>query len=192
MKIKQFTLLFFLLLLACPMFAQSKFGYTSFNSVMQLMPEYADYETRLYLLQESYKNEADRMDREFNRQYAEFLHEQTKMSESILKKRQKELQNLMDDGINFKKNAQEQLQNERDKMLFSLRETLLYAIQRVGKRRKLDYIVDTDAHTYLYMGSNGVDVTHDILVELGIEKEQVSGSFDNPLISLGDTLKQVK
>lgn len=177
-----------------PSFAQnnSKFGYLSFNSVMQLMPEYSKYDTRLILLQESYKAEADRMDREFNRQYAEFLHEQTTMSESILKKRQKELQNLMDQSISFKKDSQENLNKERDLLLQELRMKLVDVIQKVAKKQNLDYVIDTDSHTYLYMGSRGVDITHAVFIELGVEKAPVQSSFDNPVIAVQDSLKQIK
>lgn len=177
-----------------PSFAQNntKFGYLSFNAVMQLMPEYSKYDTRLILLQESYKAEADRMDREFNRQYAEFLHEQTTMSESILKKRQKELQNLMDESISFKKESQENLNRERDLLLQDLRMKLVDVIQKVAKKQNLDYVVDTDSHTFLYMGSRGVDITHAVFIELGVEKAPVQSSFDNPVIAVQDSLKQIK
>lgn len=189
--------IFAALLLACvllPSFAQAqnKFGYLSFNAVMQLMPEYSKYDTQIILLQESYKAEADRLDREFNRQYAEFLHEQTRMSESILKKRQKELQNLMDQGITFKKEAQENLNRERDLLLQDLRLKLVDVIQKVAKNQNLDYVVDTDSHTYLYMGSRAVDITHAVFIELGVEKAPVQSSFDNPVIAVQDTLKQIK
>ena len=68
-------ILFLLLLATMPAMAQGelKFGYLSYNVVMQAMPEYAAMQSSMAELREKYEAEQKRVEDDFNKKYEEFL-----------------------------------------------------------------------------------------------------------------------
>ena len=69
-----------------------KYGYLSYDAVLHSMNEYATVETSMMQLNEKYAAEQKRAEDEFNRKYEEFLDTQRDMPQTILQKRQSELQ----------------------------------------------------------------------------------------------------
>lgn len=145
------------------------FGYISFNKTVQMMPEYLEAQLKLEELQAEYKNEVERSKREFDRQYTDFLIHQDQLSSTIVAKRQKELQLLMDNNVEFRNNVNKALEEHRTRLLDPLKQKVLEAIAAVCKEKQLDYVVDTDQRTYLYINSDRVvDISADVYLKLGI------------------------
>lgn len=82
--------------------AQGKFGYLSYDAVLKAMPEYAIAEQNLANLTAQYESEVKRAEDEFNTKYEQFLDGQHEFPQTILQKRQRELQDLMEKNIAFK------------------------------------------------------------------------------------------
>lgn len=151
---------------------ESKFGFIDFNGTLRQMPEYAEAETSLRSIQLDYNEEIERSKREFERQYIEFMLEQDHLSASIVAKRQKELQLLMDNNAQFRDNIQSELEARRDELLTPIKKKLLEAVSKVCISEKLDYVVDTGKGTYLFINpEKGVDITDPVYSLLGIEKK---------------------
>jgi Skp family chaperone for outer membrane proteins len=149
---------------------ESKFGYLDFNGTLKLMPDYKAAEVSLQKMQADYKLEIDRSKGEFERQYIEFMLEQDHLSASVVAKRQKELQLLMDNNAQFRDRVQEELEAARIELLDPLKKKLLVVISEVCTRKDLDYVIDTGTHTYLFINDKkGVDISHDVYAALGIE-----------------------
>lgn len=149
---------------------ESKFGYLDFNSTLKLMPEYLEAEINLQKMQSDYRAEIERSKREFERQYIEFLLEQEHLSASIVAKRQKELQLLMDNNAQFRDKVQEELESHRVNMLDPIKKKLLSAISKVCTEKNLDYVIDTGSKAYLVINpEKGVDISSSVFSLLGIE-----------------------
>ncbi|HZK04065.1 MAG TPA: OmpH family outer membrane protein [Bacteroidaceae bacterium] len=149
---------------------QNKFGYINFNRTMEMMPEYMEAQLQLQRIQSNLKNEVERSEREFNRQYVDFLHNQEYLTKTILLKRQKELQQLMESGIEFKKRAQIELENERKNLLDPLNLKLLNSIKRVSDSLDLDYVVNTNSRSFLHINQErGVDISIEVYRQIGID-----------------------
>lgn len=149
---------------------ESKFGYLDFNSTLKLMPEYLEAEINLQKMQSDYRAEIERSKREFERQYIEFLLEQEHLSASIVAKRQKELQLLMDNNAQFRDKVQEELESHRVNMLDPIKKKLLSAISKVCTEKNLDYVIDTGSNAYLVINpEKGVDISSSVFSLLGIE-----------------------
>lgn len=134
------------------------------------MPSYLEAQLNLQQIQSDYKEEIERSKREFERQYIEFMLEQDHMSPSIVAKRQKELQLLMDNNAKFRDNVQAELESKRNELLAPIRKSLLQAVADVCQEQNLDYVVDTGTRTYLYINQNkGVDISANVYSMLGIE-----------------------
>lgn len=151
---------------------EGKFGFIDFNATLRRMPEYLEAEINLRKIQNEYHEEIERSKREFERQYIDFLLEQDHLSASIVAKRQKELQLLMDNNAQFRDNVQLELEARRDEMLMPIKKKLLSAVSDVCTGQNLDYVVDIGKGTYLYINQEkGVDITDPVYEILGIERK---------------------
>ena len=177
MKTFGLKLTVFALFLTLSLSAQeSKFGYLDFNSTLKLMPDYIVAEKNLQQMQEDYRLEIERSKGEFERQYIEFMLEQDHLSASVVAKRQKELQLLMDNNAQFRDKVQQELEAARMEMLDPLKKKLLVIISEVCTKKDLDYVIDTGTHTYLFINDKkGTDISHDVYVALGIESALPDG-----------------
>lgn len=167
---KRFTTLLFALTLFLVSFAQEgRFGYLNFDETIMLMPEYKKAEDKLQKLQDEYSEEISRQQNEFYRQYTEYLHGQKLLSQTIIMKRQKELQLLYDENMEFNRSAKESLAKEREALLEPIKVKLLNAINRIGKQMKLDYVIDMGSHSYLFINQDkGIDISVPVYRALGI------------------------
>jgi uncharacterized protein YqeY len=96
-----------------------KFGYLSYDAVLKAMPSYAEAQKSFNDLKASYAKELERSESEFSKQFAEYVDGQKTFPENILLKRQKELQQLMEQSLTFKQEAQ-QLLDKAEKELQDL------------------------------------------------------------------------
>ena len=149
---------------------EGKFGYIDFNGTLKLMPEYMEAQIILLKTQSDYREEIERSKREFERQYIEFMLEQDYLSPSIVAKRQKELQLLMDNNAEFRDKVQSELEAKREELLIPLKKKLMKAVSDVCTEQDLDYVIDTGKGTYLFINPDkGVDISEVIYKRLGIE-----------------------
>ena len=79
-----------------------KFGYVSYSTLLESMPDYAVAMNKYAQLEEKYAAETRRVEDEFNAKYEAFLEGQRDFPPSILNKRQSELQELLEKNIAFK------------------------------------------------------------------------------------------
>ncbi len=162
-------LLTFLLALPLAVAAQVRMGYLSYNKVMQQMPEYAQAQEELTTLKTQYDNEATRSEEEFQRKFTEFLQGQKDFPQNILLKRQGELQSLMENGIDFRLEAQKLLTEAEQDLLAQVSAKLDEAIRAVGDEGGYLCIINTDANQCPYINSTvGDDVTYAVMMKLGL------------------------
>ena len=147
------------------------FGYLSYNDVMKAMPEYAQAMKSLEELKASYDQEMVRAEQDFSKKFAEYVDGQKSFPENIMLKRQKELQQLMEQSMAFKKEAQELLTKAEADLMAPIRSRLNDAIQAIGKNRNFAYVLNTDANAYPYISGDGEaeDCTDAVLTQLGIQ-----------------------
>lgn len=147
------------------------FGYLSYNDVLHAMPEYAQAMKSLEELQKTYDQEMARAEQDFSKKFTEYLDGQKSFPENIMLKRQKELQQLMEQSMQFKKEAQELLTKAESELMEPVRARLAEAIQIVGKKRNYAYVLNTDANAYPYISDEGEaeNCTDAVLIQLGIK-----------------------
>ena len=144
------------------------FGYLSYNDVMHAMPEYVQAQKSLEDLKKTYDEEMSRSEQDFTKKFAEYLDGQKSFPENIMLKRQKELQQLMDQGLQFKQGAQELLTKAEAELMEPIHARLTEAIQAVGKKRNYAYVLNTDVNAYPYISGDGENCTDAVLSQLGI------------------------
>lgn len=157
-------LFLFLIVLSFSMLAKAQFGYYSGNGVLQALPSYhqakADYER----LCQRCEKEIEHNERELTRQYVAFLDGYRDFPEPILRKRQNELQRLVDNSVNFRKELRKWLAQAKDSLYAPSREAVAVAVEKVAVACDLDYVIDTDAAVYKYINpEKAVDITRMLL-----------------------------
>ena len=171
---------------------EGKFGDIDFNSTLKLMPEYLEAEINLQKIQSDYKEEIERSKREFERVYIEFMLEQDQLSASIVAKRQRELQLLMDNNAQFRDKVQSDLEAKRAELLSPIKNKLLKTVSDVCTEQNLDYVVDTGKGTYLFINQNrGVDISTQVYKQLGIDNQTEKIVEGEPPVIVSSDKKQV-
>ena len=166
------SLFLLIALLSLTATAQSKFGYVSFREVLTAMPEYATAQADLEALQKKCENELAQSEKDFNKKYAEFIDGQESFPAIIRDKRQKELQELMEKSLEFKKEVQKTIAQARRDMMEPLRERISEAARKLCADEGFDYIIDADKDIYIAINENtGTDVTAQLKAALGIPVE---------------------
>ena len=113
--------------------------------------------------------------------------EQDHLSASIVAKRQKELQLLMDNNAEFRDKVQTDLENKRDELLIPLKKRLMEEIAGVCTEQNLDYVIDTGKGTYLFINPDkGVDISVPVYRKLGIEVVEAVPENGQPVLINSD------
>ena len=163
---KLFLLLF---VLALPLLAsaQIRFGYFSYDTVLKSMPDYLMAQRNIDDLRQKYDNEMKRSEQEFNAKYEEFLDAQRDLVPSILRKRQTEIQEMMEKNVAFKQEAQRLLKQAEADAFTPVKRKLNEAVAKVGAQLGYAFILNTDGDACPYVNPEmGEDATEAIKSEL--------------------------
>lgn len=140
------------------------FGYLSYDAALKSMPEYAQVQESLSKLRAQYEDEARRAETEFNAKYEEFLDGQHDFPQTILQKRQSELQDLLERNIAFRNESLRLLAEAEQEAMAPLHQKLSNALQSVGFLRGVAFIINTDQNACPFINPEmGIDVTEDVL-----------------------------
>ena len=159
---KAILLVLLALMAAMPTMAQNdlKFGYLSYATALQAMPEYAAMQNNMAELRQKYEAEQKRVEDDFNKKYEEFLDGQKSYPKTILQKQQSELQEMLDKNIAFKKESQRLLSQAEEEAMAPIRVRLAGVLDAIGRERGYAFIVNTDEKAALWLNpAMGEDVS---------------------------------
>ena len=144
-----------------------KFGFLSYDAVLKSMPEYATFQSSMTQLKEKYEAEQKRVENDFNKKYEEFLDGQAGYPQTILQKRQSELQEMLNKNIAFKKESLQLLSKAEAEALAPLKEKLNSVLAQIGQERGLAFILNTDVNAVPWlnvaMGENLTEAVKELL-----------------------------
>lgn len=158
-------LIFSILLTIMPLLAsaQMRFGYFSYDAVMKAMPEYVKAQQSINQLRAKYEEEMKRAEQEFNAKYEDFLEVQRDLVPTILRKRQTELQDIMEKNIAFKADAQRLLKQAEADAFAPVKNKLNEAVEKVGRKQGYAFVLNTDGDACPYVNPEmGEDATEQI------------------------------
>ena len=157
---KKLFLLIVLGVLSLTANAQTRFGYFSFDNVLKSMPDYVMAQRSIDDLRQKYDAEMKRAEDEFNSKYEEFLDVQKDLVPAILRKRQAELQEMMQKNINFKNESQRLLKQAEADAFAPVKNKLYNALTKVGQAQGYAFILNTDGDACPYVNTEmGEDAT---------------------------------
>ena len=160
-----------ILLLIAPMsvFAQ-KFGHIKTQEILVAMPDYIKAQTDIQTMQKQYEDEMKRAQEEFNKKFTAYQEEQANLPKNIQDRRQKELQELSQKGMQMQQDAQQELERSWMTMLEPIAKKIDDAINAVGQDGGYVYIFDLNATQIPFVNETlSTDVTSAVKAKLGIQ-----------------------
>lgn len=156
--------LWLLLLLPIAVMSQSKFGYFSYSGVLDSVPQYVEAVSNYNQLKQRCIKEIEHNELELTRFYVAYLDGQRDFPEPILRKRQKELQQMIDNSVHFRDQLKQWLRQAKDSLCRPSFQLVDSALARVCREMPLTYVIDTDDKAYKYINPDfGVDITSDVI-----------------------------
>lgn len=171
-------ILFFLFFVSFAVFAKAQFGYYSNSNVLKALPTYGQAAAEYESLCSRCEKEIEHNERELTRKYVAFLDGYRDFPEPILRKRQNELQRLVDNSIAFRKELKAWLVQAKDSLFAPSREILAVALEKVCVACNIDYAIDVDVVAYAYINPNkAVDITR-MLLDAALNPEKPVTALD--------------
>ena len=169
--------LFLIALIPIVASAQIQFGYLSYQQVLKEMPEYTQAMQELQTLKAKYDEEAARGETEFQRKFVDFLQGQKDFPQTIMQKRQAELQTLMDNGVAFRVQVQGLIAQAEKDLVAEVQKKLNRVLLEVGVEYGYGFILNTDDNACPYINPVvGVDVTELVRQKLKVEASATNES----------------
>lgn len=164
-----------LLLILVPLFAtaQTRFGYYHHSEVLNAVPGFKKAQKEYELLKQRCDAEIERNEKELTRYYVAYLEGQQDFPEPILRKRQKELQQMVDSSILLRDQLKQWLSEAKDSLFMPFEEKITSAIEYVCVKGNLAYAINAEDVVYKYINPNiGVNITQSIINRVNPQKIQ--------------------
>ena len=160
-----------ILLLIAPMsvFAQ-KFGHFNAQEILAVMPETQKAQTDIDTMRKQYEDEIKRTEDEVSKKFAAYQQEQANLPKNIQERRQKELQDLAEKGMQYQRDAQQELERSWMEMLEPIYKKLNDAVKAVGDEGGYVYLFDISTTQIPYVNETlSTNVSAAIKAKLGIQ-----------------------
>jgi len=143
--------------------AQAKIAHVDISEIMGKMPAMLDAQKQLEKLSTTYDADYKTMVDEFQARVKKYDTEQTTVSDKINEERAKEVQDMQKRIVDFRDNAQKELQKKEQDLTKPLYEKIRASIQKVGKAKGYQYVVNSDQ----LLLADGPNITADVKKDLG-------------------------
>lgn len=143
--------------------AQTKTAHVDVNEIMSKMPQMISAQKDLEKLSSTYDADYKKMVDEYQAKLKKYEAEAATVTETVNVDRSKEVQDIQKRIVDFRDNAQKELQQKESDIVKPLMEKVKNAIQKIGKAKGFQYVLD--GSTLLL--ANGTDLTADVKKDLG-------------------------
>ncbi|WP_418264789.1 OmpH family outer membrane protein [Flavobacterium faecale] len=143
--------------------AQAKTAHVNVSEIMSKMPAMLDAQKQLEKLSGTYDADYKKMVEEYQSKLKKYEAESATVTDAVNGDRSKEVQDMQKRIVDFRDNAQKELQQKESDIVQPLMEKVRASIQKVGKAKGYQYILD--GSTLLL--ADGPDVTADVKKDLG-------------------------
>lgn len=143
--------------------AQAKVAHVDVSEIMSKMPAMLDAQNQLQKLSGTYDAEYKKMVEEYQTKMKKYEAEVTTVTEAVNNDRSKEAQDMQKRIVDYRDNAQKELQQKETDIVKPLMEKVRASIQKVGKAKGFQYVLD--GSTLLL--ADGPNITADVKKDLG-------------------------
>ena len=143
--------------------AQAKTAHVDVSEIMSTMPAMLAAQKQLETLSGTYDADYKKMVEEYQTKLKKYEAESATVTEAVNGDRSKEVQDMQSRIVAFRDNAQKELQQKESDIVKPLMEKVRTSIQKVGKAKGFQYVLD--GSTLLL--ADGPNITADVKKELG-------------------------
>ncbi|EIA09444.1 OmpH family outer membrane protein [Flavobacterium frigoris] len=143
--------------------AQAKTAHVDVSEIMAKMPAMLDAQKQLEKLSGTYDSNYKQMVEEYQSKLKKYEAESATVTDAINGDRSKEVQDMQKRIVDFRDNAQKELQQKESDIVKPLMEKVRASIQKVGKAKGFQYVLD--GSTLLL--ADGPNLTADVKKDLG-------------------------
>ncbi len=143
--------------------AQAKTAHVNVAEIMTKLPAMLDAQKQLEKLSGTYDADYKTMVEEYQNRIKKYEQEATTVSDKINEERSKEVQDMQKRIVDFRDNAQKELQKKEADLTKPIIDRVKASIQKVGKSKGYQYILNS-AELLL---AEGPDITADVKKDLG-------------------------
>ncbi|WP_456315471.1 OmpH family outer membrane protein [Pseudomonas shirazensis] len=143
--------------------AQAKVAHVDVSEIMSKMPAMLDAQNQLQKLSGTYDTEYKKMVDEYQVKIKKYETEAATVTEAVNGERSKEVQDMQKRIVDYRDNAQKELQQKETDIVKPLMEKVRASIQKVGKAKGFQYVLD--GSTLLL--ADGPNITADVKKDLG-------------------------
>lgn len=143
--------------------AQAKTAHVDVSEIMSKMPAMLDAQKQLEKLSGTYDADYKKMVEEYQTKLKKYEAESATVTEIVNGERSKEVQDMQKRIVDFRDNAQKELQQKESDIVKPLMEKVRASIQKVGKAKGFQYVLD--GSTLLL--ADGPNLTADVKKDLG-------------------------
>jgi outer membrane protein len=143
--------------------AQAKVAHVDVSEIMSKMPAMIEAQKQLEKLSGTYDADYKKMVEEYQAKLKKYEAESATVTDAVNGERSKEVQDMQKRIVDYRDNAQKELQQKESDIVKPLMEKVRASIQKVGKAKGYQYVLD--GSTLLL--ADGPNVTADVKKDLG-------------------------
>jgi outer membrane protein len=143
--------------------AQTKVAHVDVADIMGKMPAILDANKQLQTLGTTYDTDYKKMVEEYQAKLKKYEAESATVTEAVNQERQKEVQDMQKRIVDFRDNAQKELQNKESEIMKPIMEKVKASISKVGKAKGFQYVLDSST----LLLADGTNITVDVKKDLG-------------------------
>ena len=162
-QIKTLLIAAMVVLGANTMNAQAKVAHVNVAEIMTKMPAMLDAQKQLEKLSTTYDAEYKKMVTEYQDLFKKYDAEAKTVTDAVNETRGKEVQDMQQRIVAYRDNAQKELQQKESDITKPLYEKVRTSIQKIGKAKGMQYILDAAS----LLLADGPDLTADVKKDLG-------------------------
>ena len=162
-QIKTLLIAAMVVLGANTMNAQAKVAHVNVAEIMTKMPAMLDAQKQLEKLSTTYDAEYKKMVTEYQDLLKKYDAEAKAVNDAANETRGKEVQDMQQRIVAYRDNAQKELQQKESDITKPLYEKVRTSIQKIGKAKGMQYILDAAS----LLLADGPDLTADVKKDLG-------------------------
>ena len=143
--------------------AQAKLAHVDVSELMAKMPAMLDAQKQLEKLSGTYDGEYKTMVDEYQSKLKKYEQEATTVTDAVNETRSKEVQDMQKRIVDYRDNAQKELQQKEADIVKPIMEKVKASIQKVGKAKGYQYVLNSEG----LLLTDGPNITADVKKDLG-------------------------
>ena len=143
--------------------AQAKVAHVDVSELMAKMPAMLEAQKQLEKLSGTYDTEYKTMVDEYQGKLKKYEQEATTVTDAVNETRSKEVQDMQKRIVDYRDNAQKELQQKEADIVKPIMEKVKASIQKVGKAKGYQYVLNSEG----LLLTDGPNLTADVKKDLG-------------------------